>query len=144
MSNPAIIMVGEVVSLHPSLLKSTQQQPAKHNILSILPELILRIAGNGDIVGHRGLGDDSIYPVSGTTLAATNVCFVDLQCFNDILKANTEFLYKLLMFFAAELKESENRMRNLAHMTVKGRVSNAILFLHQNSGAVRRGISLLH
>jgi CRP-like cAMP-binding protein len=94
-------------------------------------ELILRIAGNGDIVGHRGLGSDTIYPVSGTALEATVVCFVDLKFFNDTLLVNHEFLYKLMMFFASELKESEKRMRNLAHMSVKGRIANAILTLKQ-------------
>src|SRR5688572_31051801 len=29
-------------------------------------ELILRIASNGDILGHRGLGNDTIYPASAT------------------------------------------------------------------------------
>ena len=80
-------------------------------------ELILRIAKNGDIVGHRGLGSDTIYPVSGTALASTDVCYVDLDFFNSTLKVNPDFLYQLMMFFASELKESEKRMRNLAHMS---------------------------
>src|SRR5258708_35226270 len=29
-------------------------------------ELIIRLARKGDIVGHRGLGQDSIYPISAT------------------------------------------------------------------------------
>ncbi len=98
-------------------------------------ELILRIASDGDIVGHRGLGNNTIYPVSGTTLEATDICYVELDFFNDTLKVNHDFLYNLMMFFAAELKESEKRMRNLAHMTVKGRVSSAILFLNQKFGS---------
>jgi CRP/FNR family transcriptional regulator len=102
-------------------------------------ELILRIAGNGDIVGHRGLGSDTIYPVSGTALEPTTVCFVDLTFFNDTLMVNHGFLYKLMMFFAAELKESEKRMRNLAHMSVKGRIANAILTLKQKFGATSEG-----
>ncbi|MGZ8516133.1 MAG: Crp/Fnr family transcriptional regulator [Chitinophagaceae bacterium] len=97
-------------------------------------ELILRLARNGDIVGHRGLGTDSIYPVSGTALEPTDVCFVDLDFFNSTLKVNQDFLYQLMLFFASELKESEKRMRNLAHMSVKGRVSNALLFLKQKFG----------
>jgi len=55
-------------------------------------ELILRIAGDGDIVGHRGLGSDTIYPVSGTALETTTICFVDLPFFNDTLRVNPEFL----------------------------------------------------
>lgn len=102
-------------------------------------ELILRIAGDGDIVGHRGLGSDTIYPVSGTALETTTICFVDLLFFNDTLRVNPEFLYKLMMFFAAELKESEKKMRNLAHMSVKGRIANAIITLKQKFGASPSG-----
>ena len=40
-----------------------------------------------------------------------------------------------MMFFAAELKESEKRMRKLAHMSVKGRIANAIITLKQKFGA---------
>lgn len=97
-------------------------------------ELILRIAGDGDIVGHRGLGTDTLYPVSGTSLESTDVCFVHLSFFNDSLKVNPGFLYELMMFFAAELKESEKKMRNLAHMPVKGRIAAAILTIKQKFG----------
>ncbi|MBI1782343.1 MAG: Crp/Fnr family transcriptional regulator [Sphingobacteriales bacterium] len=97
-------------------------------------ELILRIAKDGDIVGHRGLGSDTIYPVSGTALEPTDVCFVSLDFFNSTLKVNPDFLFQLMMFFAAELKESEKKMRNLAHMTVKGRTANALLALQQKFG----------
>jgi CRP-like cAMP-binding protein len=102
-------------------------------------ELILRIARNGDIVGHRGLGADTIYPVSGTALEPTDVCFVDLEFFNSTLKVNPDFLYQLMMFFAAELKESEKRMRNMAHMTVKGRIANALIYLKNKFGTTSEG-----
>ena len=102
-------------------------------------ELILRIASSGDIVGHRGLGSDTIYPVSGTALEPTEVCFLSLDFFNATLKVNHDFLYQLMMFFASELKESEKRMRNLAHMNVKGRIANALLYLKQKFGTESNG-----
>jgi CRP/FNR family transcriptional regulator len=98
-------------------------------------ELILRFAGKGDIVGHRGLGADTIYPVSGTALAAGEVCFVDMDFFNATLKVNPDYLYQLMMFFASELKESEKRMRNLAHMNTKSRIAYALLSLQKKFGA---------
>ena len=110
-----------------------------HKHWSSEKELILRLAKNGDIVGHRGLGNDTVYPVSGTALMPTDVCFVDLDFFNSTLKVNPDFLYQLMMFFAAELKESEKRMRNLAHMTVKERIANALLFLRQKFGTTTDG-----
>jgi CRP-like cAMP-binding protein len=97
-------------------------------------QLILRIAGSGDIVGHRGLGSDPIYPVSGTALLPTDLCVVPIDFFEATLRANPDLLYQMMMFFAAELKDSENRMRNLAHMSAKGKTANAILSLQRKFG----------
>src|SRR4030095_5159940 len=76
-------------------------------------ELILRFAKKGNIIGHRGLGKDLVYPVSGTAIDPTTVCFVDLDFFKASLKVNHDFLFELMQFFASELKESERNMRNL-------------------------------
>ena len=97
-------------------------------------ELIIRFAKDGAIVGHRGLGGDAIYPVSATALAASDICFVDLDFFIATLKINPDYLFELMMFFAAELKESEKRMRNLAHMNTKGRISLSLVALHDKFG----------
>jgi CRP-like cAMP-binding protein len=102
-------------------------------------DLILRIASDGDIVGHRGLGTDNIYPASATTLEPTNICYVDLDFFTASLKVNPGFLYQLMMFFASELKESEKRMRSLAHMPVKGRIASMLLFLKKKFGLTPEG-----
>ncbi len=55
-------------------------------------EMILRFAGDGAIVGHRGLGGDTIYPVSGTALTNTGVCFVNIDFFTATLKTNAAYL----------------------------------------------------
>ena len=97
-------------------------------------ELILRFAKDGAIVGHRGLGGDTIYPVSATALAPSDICFVDLDFFIATLKVNPDYLFDLMMFFATELKESEKRMRNIAHMNTKGRIGQSLLTLQDKFG----------
>jgi CRP/FNR family transcriptional regulator len=98
-------------------------------------ELIVRFARSGDIVGHRGLGKDPYFPVSATAMENSTVCFVPVDFFLSTLKVNHDFLFKLMMFYAAELKESERNMRNLAHMPVKGRIAQALLLLHEKFGS---------
>lgn len=102
-------------------------------------ELIVRFACDGDIVGHRGLGKDKTYPVSATALESTTVCYVELDFFLSTLKVNADYLFQLMMFYAAELKESEKFMRNLAHMPVKGRVAHSLLLLDQKFGGDAEG-----
>jgi len=102
-------------------------------------ELILRFAKEGAIVGHRGLGGDTIYPVSATALAPSDICFVDLDFFMATLKVNPDYLFDLMMFFATELKESEKRMRNIAHMNTKGRIGQSLLTLQDKFGTDEDG-----
>jgi CRP/FNR family transcriptional regulator len=102
-------------------------------------ELIVRFANQGAIVGHRGLGNNTVYPVSATAIEAVTVCFIDLEFFHTTLKVNHDFTYQLMMFFAEELQVSERKMRNLAHMTVKGRVAQALLTLEERFGVTNEG-----
>src|SRR6478735_1633750 len=102
-------------------------------------ELIIRFAGKGDIVGHRGLGKELYYPVSGTALEPVEICFFDLDFFTSSLKVNHDYTFQLMMFFAAELQESERKMRNMAHMPVKGRVAIALLKLNEKFGTTENG-----
>jgi len=102
-------------------------------------ELILRFAGQGDIVGHRGLGNDIYYPVSGTALEPVTACFIDLPFFLSSLKVNHELTFQLMMFFASELQESEKKMRNMAHMPVKVRVAHALVKLKEKYGINKEG-----
>jgi CRP/FNR family transcriptional regulator len=102
-------------------------------------ELIVRFAQAGDIVGHRGVGSEMIYPVSATALEPVTVCFIDLDFFQATLKVNHGFLHELMMFYAQELQESEKNMRNLVHMPVKGRLANALLLLRDKFGTSEDG-----
>jgi len=103
-------------------------------------ELIIRFAQKGDILGHRGLGHHIVhYPISATALEPVQVCFIDLGFFQSTLKVNHEFIYQLLLFFADELQESERKMRNLAHMQVKGRIAQALVALQDKFGITAEG-----
>jgi CRP-like cAMP-binding protein len=103
-------------------------------------ELIIRFANKGAIFGHRVLGKHAThYPISATALEPGIICYVDMEFFEATLKVNPQFLYEMMLFFADELQEAEHKMRNLAHMPVKGRVAQALISLKNQFGTNSEG-----
>ncbi len=103
-------------------------------------ELIIRFARSGDIVGHMGLGDQLLYPVSATAIEPAVVCFLDISFFESTLKVNTNLTYELMKFYANELQSSHRRMRDLAHMSVKARIAQSFISLKHQFGVDENGI----
>jgi len=102
-------------------------------------ELIIRFAADCSILGHRGLGSKKIYGVSAMAIEPLMLCFVDIKFFEASLKTNTSLSYKLMVQFAEELDISERKMRDLAHMPVKGRLAQALLSLEEQFGLNKDG-----
>lgn len=103
-------------------------------------DLIIRFAKSGDMLGHMGLGSDLVFPVTATALEPLILCYLDMSFFEATLNVNNKFTYQLMRFFANELQESERRMRNLAHMSVKARISQAFLALKEKFGSGHNGL----
>lgn len=102
-------------------------------------QLIIRFAKKGDILGHRGLGGNEIYPVSATALENTSACFISNDFLETTLQTNPRFTYKLMQFYMQDLQKAEARMRNLAHMEVKGRIAEALLEIKNIFGTKEDG-----
>ena len=102
-------------------------------------ELIIRFARKGDILGHMGLGNEPIYPVTTTALEHTIVCYISMEFFESTLHVNNTLTYKLMRFFANGLQESEKRVRNLVHMPVKGRIAQSFITLKNQFGTNSNG-----
>ena len=102
-------------------------------------QLILHFAKEGDIIGYRGLGNENIYPVSATAMEDCILCFVETNFFETTLRINHDLTYKFMQFYGNELQYAERRMRNLAHMDVKGRVAETLLKLKKDFGEDKNG-----
>jgi CRP-like cAMP-binding protein len=102
-------------------------------------EIITRFARSGDVLGHLGLGNDPVYPISATALEHTMVCYIDLDFFESSINVNHKLTHALMKFFANELQEADKRMRNLVHMQVKERIALALLNLQSQFGTTATG-----
>lgn len=89
-------------------------------------EVILRLAGDGFALGHRGLRRNRTYPVSAAALTPTTVNILPMAVFEDMLRANALFCYHFMLFLAEEMGRSEKLRKNLVNMPVKSRVALAV------------------
>jgi len=84
---------------------------------------LIRLAVEGDVLGHRGFGGTWKYPISALTLEKTQVSFIPVNIFETVAKVNPDFTYHLMMFFAEELRRSEAKIK---HYPVKNLIARSI------------------
>lgn len=90
-------------------------------------ERIVRLAASEQMLGHRGLGGNMIYPVAAITLEKSQVSFIPIDVFYKAIKANTDLAFQMLMYYADELKASEKRMKMMASLTAREKVAVSIM-----------------
>ncbi|MCJ8154570.1 Crp/Fnr family transcriptional regulator [Chryseobacterium sp. SSA4.19] len=98
-------------------------------------EMIVRFAKKGEIVGHRGISAENMHsPISATAMQDSVLCFVELDFFKTLLKANISLSYELMMFYADELQWSEQKMGSFIHLSVKERFVINLNYLIKHFG----------
>jgi CRP/FNR family transcriptional regulator len=102
-------------------------------------DFILRFASKGVVIGHRGLGGGTTFPVSVTALDTTTVCFIDSSFLDAVFTANPPFVYSMMQLYASELQAAERRMRDLAVKPVKSRVAEALFAIRDVFGVDDKG-----
>jgi len=99
---------------------------------------IVRYAHDGHILGHRGLGND-VYPISAVAMEDSLICFVKNDTLNELFLTNPKFTTALMMFYSRELRKMEDRMKNMAQMSIREKAADALLALMENFGLNKAG-----
>ncbi len=89
-------------------------------------EVIVRFCSDGEVIGHRGIGANFTFSVSGQALTDCTVYVFPMDVFRNVLMANNVFCYYFMLFYAEELRRSEGMRKNMLNMSVKQRVGLAI------------------
>lgn len=105
-------------------------------------EKIIRLAGNDTILGHRGIHYKK-YHISAEALTDTKLTFLSIDIFISILKANPSMAIYLLNFMTDELREAEERLKNLLILDPKKRIALILLKLIDSFGYADKTCTLL-
>lgn len=96
-------------------------------------EQVVRLASDGDILGHRVLGNDKYY-FNAIAMMETIVCFIETNVFREACTNNPEFAYNLILFYALELRRTELRVKYHAQMNIREKVAEAFDYLNEIFG----------
>lgn len=94
---------------------------------------IVRLAGDGHILGHRGYTGET-YPIDSFTLEDSSICFFDNQTMYDAFMENPMFSFEMMMFYSKELRKSEQRNKVFAQMTVEEKIIFTLLYMASTFG----------
>lgn len=89
---------------------------------------ILRLAGSGYALGHRNLNGTHRQPFSAIAVEDTRVCFIDGDHFRSMVAPAKGLQQELLNSCQQETTDTEHRLLQMAHLSVREKV--AVVLLH--------------
>jgi CheY-like chemotaxis protein/CRP-like cAMP-binding protein len=93
-------------------------------------EYIINIRSEGEFVGYTALIKDEPYTFSAAALEPVEVSLVPKEDFLQLLHANRDVSTRLIKMLADNVAEKEAQLLSLAYNSVRKRVAEAILLLH--------------
>lgn len=95
---------------------------------------IVKLIVKGDLLGQRSLISDESANLSATALNDMEVCFIPKSEIIGDLQNNSKFSLDVLKQMAKDLKESDNVIVNMAQKSVKQRLAEALIYIHDTFG----------
>jgi len=95
---------------------------------------IVKLVIKGDLLGQRSLISDESANLSAIALNDMEVCFIPRSEIIGDLKKNTNFSMDVMQKMAHDLKESDNIIVNMAQKSVRQRLAETLLYIHEHFG----------
>ncbi len=97
-------------------------------------ESIIRIAGPGDVLGHRSLFSDENYTATATVIEDAAICFVDKKFIFKALQDEPTIALNLIQKLSREMGAAETRTAGLSQKNVRERLAELLLTLKKSYG----------
>jgi len=93
-------------------------------------EYIINICKEGDFVGYTALIKKEPYHFAAAAMEETEASLIPKEDFQKLLYANKDVASRLIKMLADNVAEKEEQLLNLAYHSVRKRVAEALLLLH--------------
>lgn len=97
-------------------------------------ESIVRIASQGDVIGHRSIFTDQFYTATATALEDSGVCFIDKKYILKLVREQPSVACNLISLLGRDLGAAENKIASFSQKNVRERVAEFLLLLKETHG----------
>ena len=95
---------------------------------------IVKLVTKGELLGQRSMISDEPVNLSAVALEDMQVCFIPKTEVMGFFDKNNQFSMNVMKTICGDLKEADHHMVNLAQKTVKERLAETLLYLHDTFG----------
>lgn len=95
---------------------------------------IVKLIKKGELLGQRSLISDEPVNLSAVALEDMQVCFIPKSEIMGFFDKNNQFSMNVMKTICGDLKEADENIVNMAQKTVKERLAETLLHLHDTFG----------
>jgi CRP-like cAMP-binding protein len=100
---------------------------------------VVKLVVKGGLLGKRSLITEQVTNLSAVALNDMEMCFIPKSEIMEDLAKNPEFTMDVLKKMANDLKESDESLVNMAQKSVKRRMAEILMYIHDNFGLDKDG-----
>jgi CRP/FNR family transcriptional regulator, polysaccharide utilization system transcription regulator len=97
-------------------------------------EVIIRLAPEGDLVGHRSLFEASRYRGGATAVEPVTACAIPRESIMELIEREPAFSLRLLKKITKDMAQAEDRIFSSALRTARQRVAEVLVALVESHG----------
>lgn len=102
-------------------------------------EIIIRIAGPGDILGHQNIYTNESYTATATIIEDAVVCFMDKKFILEKINAEPSIAINIIKKLSDEMTAFESRNAAMSHKNVRERLAELLIGLKNDYGVSEAG-----
>lgn len=97
-------------------------------------ETIIRVAGPGDVLGHRSLFSNENYTATATALEDTAICFIDKKFIHKTMQEEPSIALNIIQKLSKEMGSAETMNASMFQKNVRERLAELLLTLSKSYG----------
>jgi CRP-like cAMP-binding protein len=102
-------------------------------------EIIIRISGPGDVIGHQNLHENDQCTTTATVMEDAKICFIDKKELQGLINLEPQIAMNIIHKLSDDVKVFENTNAAMSHKNVRERLAELLLDFKKSYGVFEKG-----